>query len=252
MNGVLTLLLSHQPPAELDRVLRVWQQVADPGGLLLAYGGREDYYEMIDFEPKIMIRDARLRTSDQQRERQSCAGVVREAARWLQSRPEFQYVHFVEYDHLPLVADLYDRMIARMESERADALAYHLRRIDGTSDVHYLHHADDSRFHDYFSSLTVRSDPEVIMAMLGTGSFWRLPAFAAVASREEPFPIYFEIYLPTLAHHLGYRLRDLGEQNAFVWNLGDFSNQIRECKASGAWTAHPIKDIISPESIFAQ
>jgi hypothetical protein len=252
MNPVLTLLLSHQTPAELEPLLRVWQQVADPDSVLLAYGGIEDQFARIGFEPKVFIDDPCLRTRDHQRERQSCTGVLRQAAQWMKSRPQFRYVHFVEYDHLPLVADLYARMIARLELEQADVLAFHLRRVDGTSDAHYLHPANEPRFHAYFSSITRRRDPEVVLAMLGTGSFWKREAFEAVISQEEPFPIYFELYLPTLAHHLGYRLRDFGEQNAFVWNVGDFSQRINQCRASGAWSAHPVKKVPLPTEVFSK
>ena len=141
-------------------------------------------------------------------------------------------------------------MIGRLQSEEADVLAFHLRRVDGTSDPHYLHHANESRFHDFFSSITRRHDREVVLAMLGTGSFWKREAFEAVTSRPEPFPIYFELYLPTLAHHLGYRLRDFGEQNAFASNAGDFSRCLAQIQASGAWMAHPIKKL-SPAEVLA-
>ncbi len=59
--------------------------------------------------------------------------------------------------------------------------------------------------------------------MFGSGSFWTREAFCAVCAVEEPFPIYMELYLPTLAHHLGFRVRDFGEQDRFV---GVFENQI--------------------------
>jgi hypothetical protein len=52
--------------------------------------------------------------------------------------------------------------------------------------------------------------------MFGSGSFWKQDAFEAVAEVEETFPIYLEIYLPTLAHHLGFRLRDLSDPIDFV------------------------------------
>lgn len=249
MNSVLTLLLSHQSPEELSPLLRTWQRVAGVGNVLLAYGGSEDWFGRIEFELKVFIDDPGLRTRDHQRERQSCTNVLRRAAQWMKSRPQFQYLHFVEYDHLPLVTDLYSRIVARLESENADVLAFHLRRIDGTSDAHYLHHANESRFHDYFSSITCRDEPEVVLAMLGTGSFWKREALEAVICKEEPFPIYFELYLPTLAHHLGYRLRDFGEQNAFASHLGDFSRCLAQIRSNGAWMAHPIKKLSAAEVI---
>ena len=52
--------------------------------------------------------------------------------------------------------------------------------------------------------------------MFASGSLWRREAFDAIATTDESFPIYLEMYLPTMAHHLGFRLCDLGEQNDFI------------------------------------
>ena len=58
---------------------------------------------------------------------------------------------------------------------------------------------------------------------------------------DEPFPIYMELYLPTLAHHLGFRVRDFGEQNRFVQVLKDATDDIEQARKEGAWTLHPVK-----------
>ena len=79
--------------------------------------------------------------------------------------------------------------------------------------------------------------------MMGTGAFWRRGAFNAVASHREPFPIYTEVYVPTLAHHLGYRLRDFGAQNKFVTNLGDYTEAMEDFRSEGAWMVHPVKKL---------
>ena len=156
-----------------------------------------------------------------------------------------EYIHLAEYDHLPLVADLNDRQVERMRAERADLLAFHLHRIDGTSHPHFLYHASNPKFHTWLHSMSVRRDTAVTLSMLGTGSFWTRDAFEQVAAADEPFPIYFEIYLPTLAHHLGFRLRDWAEQNPFVVHKGDRAPEIENARAAGAWTLHPVKTLPS-------
>ena len=50
--------------------------------------------------------------------------------------------------------------------------------------------------------------------MFGSGSFWKKEAFLRMAEFEEPFPIYLEIYLPTVVHHLGFRVRDFRQQDS--------------------------------------
>jgi hypothetical protein len=53
--------------------------------------------------------------------------------------------------------------------------------------------------------------------------------------------MYVEIFPPTLAHHLGYRLRDYGPQTRFVRHIGDRLSEIEPARQSGAWTLHPVK-----------
>ncbi len=245
MKDVLTLLLSHQPASELEPVLELWQEFQPTSQILLAYGGKEPAFNEVAFSDKVFVDDPQLRVRDQQRDRQSCAGVFRAAHEWLKSHPEIRYVHYVEYDQLPLVRDLYDRLTCTIDDEQADVLAYKLQRIDGTSHPHYLYHASDTRFRQYFASVSVRRETRVVLSMMGTGAFWHREAFDAVASHREPFPIYTEVFVPTLAHHLGYRLRDFGAQNRFVTNLGDYTAEIEEFRSEGAWMVHPVKKLPS-------
>jgi hypothetical protein len=240
---VLTVLISHQRAPELELVLDAWRQVCPAGTLLLVHGGRKTDFAQVTYTPKLFVDDWRLRTRDHQRDLQNWGEVFRTVSRWLQSHRDFEFVHVVEYDHLPLVPDLHERTIACIDAEHADVLAFHLQRVDETSHPHFLYHISDPRFMAYWKSVSVRSQPEVVLSMFGSGSFWRREAFLDVAEREEPFPMYLEIYLPTMAHHLGYRVRDFGEQNRFVHNLGDRKAAIDEARSAGAWTLHPVKHL---------
>jgi hypothetical protein len=113
--------------------------------------------------------------------------------------------------------------------------------VDGTSNPHFLYHVANPAFVSHWSKITVRSDPDVVLSMFGSGSFWTTEAFRAVAAMEEPFPMYMEIYLPTRAHHLGFRVRDFGEQNRFVHVLKDETGCVDQAREEGAWTLHPVK-----------
>jgi hypothetical protein len=242
MESVLNVLLSHQYASGLANLLQWWQPYAASGELLLAYGGTKEHFAEIDFEPKCFVDDPRLRTRDNQRELQSLGGIFRAAARWLAKRPrQYSFVHLIEYDHLPLIADLNQRQLERLHEERADVLAYHLRRVDRTSYAHYLYHAHNPAFHPFVRNLSVRADKDVILSMLGTGSFWRARAFEAVAAIDDTARIYGELFVPTVAHHLGFRLRDFREQNAFVTALGERGLEVDAARRSGGWSLHPVK-----------
>lgn len=242
MGEVLNVLMVHQGAAAVDPLLQHWTTIANPGNLLLTHGGTEADFQQISHMQKVFVTDRRLRTRDHQRELQSITGVFKRVRDWIAtSGRDFEFLYFAEYDHLPLVADLNERQISRLRSEGADALGFDLQRIDGTSHPHYLYHTANPRFHAFFSGISGRTDKTVVLAMLGTGSFWSHDAFDCVARFDEPFPMYQEVYIPTLAHHLGFRLRDYGEQSAFVSAAGDRSSEIAAAGESGAWTLHPVK-----------
>jgi len=242
MSNVLNVLLSHQAPSEVDRLADYWNSLLGPGNVLVAYGGGRNSFNQIRFGNKVFIEDPNLRTWDHQREAQSYTAIFKEASTWLRRCPnEVKFITLFEFDHLPLVRDLNERQVDRLSAEQADVLAYHLARVDDTSQAHYLHYAANADFARFFQKLSVRKATATVLSMFGTGACWTREAFDAVAAFDEPFPVYFEIYLPTLAHHLGFRVRDYGEQDRFVSNLGDRSDEIESARKQGAWTLHPVK-----------
>lgn len=223
-------------------MLEWWRDFSAPEDVLLACGGSEADFRAAEHAQKIFVNDPLLRTRDHQREFQSYTAVFREVSTWLSGHPH-DCVHFCEYDHLPLAADLSRQQAARLDAEQADVLGFRLLRVDGTSHPHYLYHADEPRFHEFWKTISRRSDPRAVMSMFATGSVWRRDAFDAVAAIAEPFPIYLELYLPTLAHHLGFRIRSLPDQDRFVDNLGDMGREIAEARKAGAWGIHPVKHL---------
>ncbi len=242
MERTLNVILTHQPPPCVARMLAWWAEFVPPGDVLLACGGSEEDFRGVAHAQKFLAVDRRLRTRDHQRERQSYTAIFREASAWMRGR-DFTHVHFCEYDHVPLVPDLNARQVARLVAEDADVLGCRVLRVDGTSDPHYLFHAGAAAFREYWKSISCRADAAVVLGMFVTGSVWTRAAFDAVAAVAEPFPIYLEIFVPTLAHHLGFRLRDLPDQNPFVRNLGEFGPSLADARARGAWAVHPAKTL---------
>jgi hypothetical protein len=239
---VCFLLLAHQPPAEVERMLARWRGYRGANSpLLLAYGGTRAGFEQVAHEPKLFVDDPRLRTRDHQREKQSYTRVFQQAARWLEDHVECGYVYLAEYDHWPLAPDLTARLVERLRGEKADVLGHQVARRDGTSCVYFQGHVSDPRFGPWLRNISRREDRDVVLNMLGTGSFWTREAFLAVAREKEDVPVYLEMYLPTLAHHLGFRVRDFGDQSRYVDTEGDRGGEIAEARAAGAWTIHPVK-----------
>jgi hypothetical protein len=248
MHRVLNVVLCHESAAEVDQLAGYWTSLLGHERLLIAYGGPRESFELIQFASKVFIDDCRLRTRDHQREGQSYTAVFKEVSEQLRRNSErIEFVTLFEFDHLPLVQGLNALQLERMKAEQADVMAHHLSRVDGTSHPHYLYYAANAEFARFFSAISIRSNPHVVLSMFGTGSCWKRDAFEAVAERTEPFPIYFEVYLPTVAHHLGFRLRDFVGQDDFVSNLGDRSSEITSAREQGAWALHPVKNL--PEQV---
>ncbi len=219
-----------------------WSQFTGPDQLLVLHGGSGPDFEGVDFAQKLHIDDARLRTVDHQREMQSYTAVLQIAAAWLRDK-DFSHVYLAEWDHLPLVKDFNQKQVGLMQSEGADLLGHHLLRVDGTNQPHYLYHLSNPSFRAYWPEVTCRNEPSTVLSMFGSGSFWTRECLEAVAAVGEAFPMYLEIFLPTLAHHLGFRVRDFGAQNLFVRNGGNFQSQVDSARQAGAWTIHPLKRV---------
>lgn len=241
MSRVLNLLATHQKPAAVARMLAWWADHCPPDHALVVFNGSEADFAQIAHPHKIRVQDPRLQTRQHQRERQNYTAIFRDASRWL-ARKDFSHVHFAEYDQVPLVPGFNDLQVGRLEEEGADVLAHELQRVDGTSQPHYLYHAGLPGFAEFWRGISVREDKTTVLSMFGSGAFWTRAAFDAVAAQPEPFPVYLELWLPTVAHHLGYRARHWGEQQGrFIRSIGDFSGRFEEIRRAGAWTTHPVK-----------
>jgi hypothetical protein len=247
MNRVLNLILSHQPREELQALLNWWAQYESLENLLVAYGGSRQKFDTLGGLPVpcIFIDDPRLRVADKQREKQSYGGVWRAAANWLMKKSfaDFTHVHFVECDHLPLLSGLAELLLADLDREQADVLGHGLYRIDNSSNPFFLYHAADPAFQAFWKRISVRVEARTVLAMLGTGSFWTRKAFLAVAAVPEEIPVYLEVYLPTLAHHLGFRVRDFHERSACVFATAPKWLTLERARQKSAWTVHPIKTL---------
>jgi hypothetical protein len=240
---VLNVVLTHLDGERLVRTKERWRNVCKEEDLWIAFGGKRRNYDRIGMERSVFIGDASLRREDNQREKQSYTGIFQAMAPVIQrERPD--YVYLCEYDHVPLRSDLNALQVAEMKSEGADVMGHWLYRVDGTSHYHMLYHQSDPDFLRFWESVSRRQEKGVILSMFGSGSFWRREAFLRVAEEEEKIPCYLELYLPTLAHHLGFRVRCWDETRHMISNLPNPGWTIGEALRRGAWTIHPVKDYV--------
>ena len=239
---ILIALLAHQPPSEIAKIIEGVREKLPGYDVLLIYGGDARDFDCIECTQKVFVDDIRLRTVDHQRERQSYAGVMWAVEGYLKNR-HYGFVLFMEYDCLPLRADLPAALLRRAEAEGADVLGFHVERVDQTNDPHWLSHAYDPSFKKWLRGMSTRvGDSEVVLSMLGAVSFWRREVIDELVKIDDTScPVYLEIFLPTVAHHRGFRVCDMGEQNRYVQHSGNFVDRIEEFRALGAWLVHPVK-----------
>lgn len=228
--SVLLVLLDHRDPASVKKTISLWKKAGfESENVLLAYGGGRDSFDKITHPNKFLLTESRHRTSDHQRERQSYREIFLRVNEWLPNR-SFTHILFQEYDHLPLVTDLPTSLLRCLAEEKADILAYHLGRVDASTNPHWL------------STVTDTYEEKVTLSMLGTGHFWRREAWESVAADNTLADWYLELDLPTTAHRLGFRLREIPSQGKFVQNLEINRPSPTDAMASGAWSLHPVKD----------
>lgn len=198
------LILTHQPASTVDKMVLGWQGLVE-GEIVVLYGGPRAEYEKIQHAGKSFVDDSRLVTRDHQRERQSYDGVFAQAQQHVENS-DAQFVYFTEFDHIPMRSDVAAHLEQQMEESALDFMGSGVHRIDGTNHPHWLNHAHDGELETVLSDLSVRSNTKVILTAFGFGQCWRRDAFLKFAAVRQDAKVYLELWIPTVAYHLGLRV----------------------------------------------
>lgn len=235
------MLLTHEAPEAVSRMCSHWRDHDPDQQLIVAYGGSVRDFERLEAGHSVFIHDPELRTRDHPRERQSYLGVFSAVAPMVE-RLGVSHVHLAEYDEIPLVRGLNSLLLESLKREDADVAGHRLNRVDDTGHPHFTYHLHDPAFMNYWRSMSRRDDPEVVLSMLGCGSFWKSEAFVAVSKLKPPVRIYLELMLPTAAHHLGFRVRPFPDQDRFMApEIPKSREDFEPFRREGAWRIHPVK-----------
>jgi hypothetical protein len=235
------VLLSHERADHVNRMTRYWQDATSPDHLVVAYGGPESEFAAI-VGPKVFVTDARLRTRDNQREKQSYTEALQAAVAVIKNQ-RWDSLYLAEYDMLPLAHDLWQRLGDLAAEQSADLLCHRAWRIDDTLHPHLRQHLASSAWMAWLAGFSQRPEKSVILSGMGCGQWWQRDTIEAALALGEPVPAYLELQLPTVAHHLGFRVRGMGEQDRFVLTAPLSPGMRESMKAEGAWVIHPDKTL---------
>ncbi len=244
IGGTLNIILTHQDAPSVSRMLDWWSRVVPADSIAVAHGGSAGQFALVEWPRKLHVASGRLRTREHHKEMQSYTAIFR-AVMDAGLADGFATVHLAEYDQIPLQPGLNELQRAHLAREGADVTGYRLRRIDGTNDGHFLTHWRLPEFRRLIEDISVRSDHSVILSMLGFGTFWTFEAFQAVSRIAEPVPLYLEVFLPTVLHHLGFRVRpvpDLPEYASHIAREFTISDIVKAAR-KGQWNIHPLKSL---------
>jgi hypothetical protein len=240
MKRIVTILLTHQSQESVVKMREYWRELDPDQDFVIAYGGKKASWQD-DMPDLVLVDDPALRTRDHPRERQSYQGVFQAAMPRVNALGA-THVHLAEFDEIPVVKDLNVRLLSMMEKEKCDVLGHRLFRVDDTTHPHALDHLKDPQFLPYWQGLSCRPHKGTVLSMLGCGSFWTRECFEAVAQLNPPLRIYLELFLPTAAHHLGYRVRPMGSQDHFMDpEIMKQKEDLASYRSQGAWRVHPVK-----------
>jgi len=241
MSKPLVVLLTHQEPDSVASMLEYWKRCEPDAEILVAYGGRETAFDELAGANKLYVASDRLAVNDLQRELQSYTLLWQIISDWMREQPH-NAILFAEYDYVPTAPGLLGMSLAFMKAEGADVCGYRVRRIDGTNHPHYLYHQSNQRLLNLWAKMSIRKDRSVVLSMWGMASLWTRQAFDAVASVSEEENAYLELWLPTVAHHLGFRVRGFPEeQHQLVGPEGEQGAKLAEASEAGLWAVHPAK-----------
>ncbi len=243
--ALLTALLTHLGPEATQATLRHLGRVAPGVRVVVCHGGSRSDFDQIDTEEKVFVEDPDLRSAPItiQSYNELLRLVWQESVR---DDPAIEAVCVLEYDQVVLCLDYEARIRDLLVRSGADFLGKNCVDRTQSNWVHYLRYRDDPGLLAFLRAVSVRNDKERMFGCLGTGLVLRRAVLEALATMEHFRPAYNELYLPTLVHHLGFKVDD-------VTRLGDCYDHVRwappydlkealALKARGACFVHPLKD----------
>lgn len=243
--NTLTAVITH---LEVDRVrvgIDLLAVVAPDARFVVCYAGEPAQFERLDLDDKVFIEDPTLKSRGPHL--QSMTAVFNATwSAYFAEDDHWDALYVIEYDHLVLDGDFERHLTTLAEQTQADLLGKNCVDCTATNHEHYIRFRRDLRLLDHLRRLSVREDPTRLFSCLGNGIWLSRQALEAYVAVPHHPPCYLEVYVPTLLHHLGFRVVNIDAHSDLYrdvrW-LPPF--EVAEVMArleDGAAFMHPVKD----------
>lgn len=247
----LHVIITHVPPEKVHKHLALTEAITPGPRRLIAYGGPRESFDRLEAPDKFFLEDPSLR-----------GPVISQCFNelfpkiWqftLSSGAAFDFVHVSEYDHLILSRDYFDQLTRVIKRSGAEFIGRGCGLKTHSNWQHRFRDGMNPALLDYLRLHSVRQDKTEICGTLGNGFTLSRKALQAMAELPNPPRVYNEVFFPTMAHHLGFTICDIGSYSTMFrhvrWGPVWTSAEIKALMRQGAACAHPFKDIDTAEPI---
>lgn len=243
--STVTAVLTHLRAERVHETMELLRAVSPDARFVVCYGGDRSEFERITAPEKLFIDDPTLRGPAQHlqsltRSFQALWGAC------FEHDDSADALYLIEYDHLILDAGFETRLRELATVTGADFMGKNCGDRTATNGEHYVRFRRDPSLLGHLRELSVRDEPSRIFGCLGDGMWISRRALEAYLSVAEHPPCYVEIYVPTLLHHLGFRIVDVDMHSELYRHVRwmpsfDADQVVAQCRA-GTVFMHPVKD----------
>ena len=239
------IVLGHQPPDHIGRTLAYMRKLAPELPISLVYGGTREDFEKVEWPGKVFCDDPHLRGSPLDYNHR---GLFDTMARFAGDFADDDWILFTESDCIPLRRNYHETIVALAEESGADFAACRMANMTGTNGDLYQREISkgNGKWLEAIVARSCREETKRVYHCLGCLMLFRARFLRQWLEAPQPdVSVYFEIYVPTLAYHLGHELFDLNRA-AGLFDFCRYQPEIREedvetITKGGALFIHPVK-----------
>ncbi len=240
----LNVVLTHLAAPAVHEGLRLLEEAAPTARFAVCHVGEPEDFAGVTHEDRILVEEPTFNGLPYSFQSLSAIlGALHE--RFVRRDPAVRAVYLFEYDHLVLRPDFEEALSELAAATGADFMGKTCLERRGTNWPHYGRFRRDEQLIAHLRRVSVREDPTRLYGCLGNGFWITREALEAYVSVGEHPPCYGELYVPTLVHHLGFRLVDIDTHSDLYrhvrWDEPFGFEEVVRLKRQGETFIHPFK-----------